>query len=268
MLIRKPVVAGSFYPSSRSAIQQFCEPRLISHTEAVSARAVVLPHAGYIYSGDTACRVLACVQVPEKNLMIGPNHHGYGADFALYAQGQWETPLGRVSIGEDLAGRILEGAEGVVEDTRAHEEEHCLEVIVPLLQMKNAHAKILPLLVGSLDLERTREVAQSLAAVLAAEQDRVLLVISNDMSHFDEDEETRKKDRFALQAIENLDADALAKVVRQYRITMCGFVPVFMLLVMAERLGIRKATLVDYRTSADATGDKDRVVGYAGFVFE
>jgi len=96
----------------------------------------------------------------------------------------------------------------------------------------------------------------------------VTVVISNDMSHYEPDVITRAKDRFALEAIVNLDAEALARSVRTHRITMCGFVPVYMLLVMAAKIGIRKAKLVDYRTSADATGDRSRVVGYAGFIFE
>src|SRR3989338_8837542 len=119
---------------------------------------------------------------------------------------------------------------------------------------------MLPLLVGTLEILDAKEVALECAETLTSFSHPYLIVISNDMSHYEEDTATRKKDRYALEAIQALDAGALVNAVQRHRITMCGFIPVYMLLVMCERLGIQKATLVDYRTSADATGERDRVV--------
>ncbi len=268
MLIRNPCAAGSFYPSSREELFQFCRTYLETSSKQVHAKAVILPHAGYVYSGQTACRVLSRVAVPEKNILIGPNHKRSGSDFALFCRGEWQTPLGKAPVAGDLAMSLLEASHDLRNDEQAHGSEHSLEVLIPFLQFKNPAAQIAPLIVGTLDLGLAREAALAIGTMLAVRKERFLAVISNDMSHYESDEATRRKDRYALDAIENLDEEALVKAVKKYRVTMCGFVPVYMLLVMKEALGIKSATLVDYTTSADATGDTERVVGYAGFIFE
>ena len=182
-------------------------------------------------------------------------------------EGAWATPLGRVPIQDDLAMALLRACPYLVTDERAHEFEHSLEVEVPFLQIKNPSCAIVPLVVATLDLKSAHEVATALGGVIARWPEPVLLIVSTDMNHYESDEVTRKKDRYALSAIENLDETALAKAVKEFNITMCGFVPVYMLLAMKHALGLKKAALVDYRTSGDATGDRDRVVGYAGFIF-
>ncbi|MDA9101131.1 AmmeMemoRadiSam system protein B [Omnitrophica bacterium] len=268
MLIRKPHVAGSFYPADAGELRQFCSGlEQFPEQDVVNARAVILPHAGYIYSSRTAIKVLQKVQVPQTVFMIGPDHRQQGGDFSAFADGQWNTPLGEVPVDKHLGQAVLKQVPLIRDDPQAHTFEHSLEVIVPLLQCRNPEIQMLPLLVGTLDTSKAQEAAEGLADVLAGRED-IMLVISTDMSHYEEDQATRKKDRFALEAIENLDAQALLAAVKAFRITMCGFIPVYMLLLMAERLGIRKATLADYRTSADASGDRERVVGYAGFYFE
>lgn len=267
-LLRKPHAAGSFYPSEPSEIREFCESYLsASGNSAVNARAVILPHAGYVYSGKTACLVLDKVQVPDTVVLIGPNHWGTGSAFAIYAQGIWETPLGKVPIASDLAASMFEASHDLKMDDKAHAKEHSLEVLVPMLQIKNPQFRMVPLIVGSLDFEELSSVAQDLGAFLASRKEKPLLVISNDMSHYAPDDITRKKDRYALDAILALDDEALLNAVQKHKITMCGLAPVYMLLVMHEALGITEAELVHYTTSAEASGDTSRVVGYAGFIF-
>ena len=254
--------------SNSSELKQFCQPRLETTEALICAHAILLPHAGYIYSGDTACQVLSRVEMPSKILLIGPNHWGAGSDFALFTKGGWETPIGRVPVDEDLA-EVFSGKSSILKpDHEAHAEEHSLEVIVPMLQVKNPNVRIVPLIVGTVNFDLAREVAKQIGEALQSQPEKVLTVISSDMSHYDPDDVTRKKDRYALDAIEQLDAEALLKAVKDHQVTMCGLLPVYMLLVMKDFLQIKKATLVDYRTSADATGEKDRVVGYAGFIFE
>jgi AmmeMemoRadiSam system protein B len=231
------------------------------------AKAVVVPHAGYVYSGKTAGEVIRKVQIPEVCLLLGPNHWGVGLPFALVNEGSWETPLGSVPIERDFASGLLAACHDLAVDSQAHEREHSLEVEVPLLQYRNPEVKIVPLLIGTLDLERTRRVALSLARFLKT-RSGFLIVASTDMNHYENDEVTRKKDRYALQAIEALDAEGLQKVVAAHHITMCGYVPVYLTLLLVKALGAKRATLVDYRTSAEASGDYERVVGYAGFIIE
>ncbi len=268
MLTRKPHVAGSFYPSEPSELANYCQSRLVPSSSEMRARAVILPHAGYIYSGEVACGVLSRVKVPEKNLLIGPDHRGYGSDFSLFGEGEWQTPLGNVPIEKPLARAVLEISRDIEKNEEAHRFEHSLEVLVPFLQTKNQNLKIVPVIAGTLNFQLAREVAILIAEMLVTKKEDILVVISNDMSHYAEDSATRKKDRYALDAIENLDAAALLKAIREHDITMCGMVPVYMLLAMHEKLGVQKASLVDYRTSAEVTQDRQRVVGYAGFIFE
>ena len=228
---------------------------------------MILPHAGYIFSGKTAAEVIRRVEIPEVCFLIGPNHRGQGHPFALVSEGSWETPLGGTSIDRDFASGLLEACHDFRSDTQAHEEEHSLEVEIPFLQYQNPQVKIVPLIIGALDLEWSREVALSLIEFLRT-RSRFLIVASTDMNHYESDEATRKKDRYALQAIEALDEESFSRAVKLYHITMCGFIPVYMTLIVAKALGATKTTLVDYRTSAEASGDYDRVVGYAGFIIE
>ena len=268
MTVRKPHVAGTFYPADPEELREFCQTRFSHSTSTRCPRAVILPHAGYFFSGDTACEVLSRITIPQVNFLIGPNHTGYGSKFAIMDEGQWATPLGSTAIHGPLAEALLESSPALRVDEPAHRYEHSLEVELPLLQVKNESAQIVPLIVGTLDLNAAREIALACARVIVSWPEPILLVVSNDMSHYESDEVIRKKDRYALEAIESLDEEALARAVRQHRITMCGFVPVYMLLVMKQSLGIQKASLIDYRTSGDVTGDRDRVVGYAGFILD
>lgn len=265
---RAPSVAGTFYPDNPTELKEFCDSHLKPEKSAQKARAIILPHAGYIYSGETACRVLSRVKVSDTVVLIGPNHRGVGSEFAMTAAGVWETPLGEVAIDSQLASKFLEASHDIVNDELSHRYEHSLEVEIPLLQTKNPKLKIVPMVIGTLDFDWAKQVAHACGEILASAKKEILVVISTDMSHYESDDVTRKKDRYALEAIQHLDEQALLEAVRRYNITMCGIVPVYMLLCMKDLLGIKSAALVDYTTSADATGDKDRVVGYAGFIFE
>ena len=268
MSIRMPQVAGSFYPADPSEIRCFAEP-LLKNPEpiAAAAKAVILPHAGYQYSGLTACETLQRVNVPKDNVLLGPDHRGAGGDFSIFSHGEWRTPLGKSKIAEGLAQSLKKSCPAIEDDEWAHSHEHSLEVLVPLLELKNPACEIVPILAGTLNVDLARETAKEMAACLVSLSPAPLIVISNDMSHYESNDATRKKDPYALRAIENLDADALIKAVRDHRITMCGFIPVYMFLVMAQTFKIQSSVLVDYRTSAEATGERDRVVGYAGFLF-
>lgn len=268
MAVRQPAVAGSFYPSDPTQLRKFFAKNLTLSTLLQSAKAVIVPHAGYIYSGLTACRVLSRVKIPKKILLIGPNHRGIGSSFAVQAQGIWKTPLGDVRIAQDLAQGLLKACPAIREDALAHCEEHSLEVEIPILQARNPDIEIVPLIVGTMDLDQAREVAHACGQFLSKYPHEFLMVVSTDLNHYKNDSETRVKDRYVLQAIEKLDSRLLAQEVGQHKISMCGFVPVYMLLEMKSFLPLESAELVDYRTSAETSGDYDRVVGYAGFILK
>ena len=265
--VRKPYVAGSFYPAEPRKLQDFLAQHLEPIFPLCPAKAVILPHAGYLYSGKTVGEVLRRVKIPEVSFLLGPNHEGVGEAFALYPEGGWETPLGLVPVDREFTAGLLESSHDLRADPQAHEREHSLEVEVPFLQHRNPRVKIAPLVIGTLDLDWAREVALSLVEYLKS-RPHFLIVVSTDLSHYESNAATRKKDRYALEAMVALDETALAKGVESHRITMCGFVPAVVGLVLAKALGAEKGTLVDYRTSAEASGDFDRVVGYAGLIIE
>lgn len=260
-------MAGSFYPAETHKLKKLLSSLLLPFVPGRSVKAVILPHAGYIYSGRTVGKVIRQVNIPPTCFLIGPNHQGRGEPFAVYPEGRWATPLGQTPIDEEFASGLLEASHDLAPDLNAHQMEHALEVEVPFLQFRNREVRIVPLVIGTLNLLRVREAALSMTEYLKT-RSSYLLVISTDMSHYDNDQATREKDRYALSAIEALDEEKLAEAVKRYGITMCGFAPVYLALILAKALGAQKATLVDYRTSADASGDYDRVVGYAGFIID
>lgn len=265
--VRKPYVAGSFYPADSSALKEFLTASLKPISSLSHAKAVILPHAGYEYSGKTTAEVLKRTAVPSHCFLIGPNHRGAGYPFALFPEGSWETPLGPVPVDREFTSGLLESSHDLRADLFAHEREHSLEVIIPFLQFRNPAVKIAPLVIGTLDLDWSRQAAFSLLEFLKT-YSNFLIVVSTDMSHYETEDTARRKDQHALRAIETLDEEKLVQVVENHQITMCGFVPVFLSLILVKGLGARKASLVDYRTSAEANGDKRRVVGYAGFIIE
>lgn len=265
--MRRAHVAGSFYPAEPGPLLEFLRDRLVPSPSLRQPKAVILPHAGYVYSGETAALVLRQSHVPDRCFLVGPNHRGVGSSFSLYPEGSWETPLGIVPIDRELTSGLLESCPDLCPDAEAHWNEHSLEVEIPLLQYRNPRIKIAPLVIGTLDLDQTRDVADSMGDFFS-NQEEILIVCSSDMNHYENDDLTRKKDRYALDAIEALDEKALDKAVKRYFISMCGFVPVYLTLILVKALGAQKATLLDYRTSADGGGGSERVVGYAGFIIE
>ncbi|MBE0598699.1 MAG: AmmeMemoRadiSam system protein B [Desulfuromonadales bacterium] len=263
---RKPAVAGQFYPGEESELRQLVEGLLVGTDEQEAALGIVSPHAGYIYSGAIAGRTFARVKVPRRVIILGPNHHAFSHPAALFPPGSWQTPLGEVPIDEQLTAQLLRESPLLVTDPLTHRYEHALEVQLPFIQVRNPQASIVPICLGFSSLEKLLAIGQALARAIAASPEPVLMVASNDMSHFETGEVGRKKDDQALERVLALDPEGLWQTVRNHRISMCGVVPVTVMLAAARQLGASRATLVGYSNSGDVTGDQSQVVGYAGVV--
>lgn len=266
MNIRKPQVAGRFYPGNKKALSEFLDENLNYGEEKKDALGVIMPHAGYIYSGKTAARTISKVNLPDTVIVIGPNHTGAGEPFALMAEGVWETPLGEVPIDEDLAGKLLDASDLLADDQFAHAYEHSIEVELPFLKKLNENIKIVPICVGTHSLENARQVGEATGKVLKELGREATIIASSDMTHYESAETAEAKDKHAIDAILALDENALAEAVKKYDITMCGYVPAYIMLVAAKQMGASKAELVEYTTSGEVSGDFDQVVGYAGFL--
>jgi len=180
------------------------------------------------------------------------------------SDGAWETPLGEVPIDAELAAALKERFPALHEDSAAHRAEHAAEVELPFLQLRQPELSFVPIALGTAQFEPLEHLGLAVAEVIAAQSDPVLIVASSDMNHYESDAVTRAKDHRAIERILSLDPRGLYDVVTQQDISMCGFGPAVAMLTAARKLGAKAAELVKYATSGDVSGERDRVVGYAG----
>ncbi len=229
------------------------------------ALGVVSPHAGYVYSGHVAGAVFSRVAVPKNVLVLNPNHHGWGEDFALAPAGVWETPLGDVEINERLNRLLLEGT-AAEEDERAHYMEHSGELQLPFLKFRRDDVSVSLVCIACNDIEKLLEFGRSVAEAVRKLGEDVLIVASSDMTHYEPAEVAKRKDYAAIERMEALDPKGLWNVVKEQAISMCGVGPVAAMMEAAKNLGAKQARLVRYATSGDVTGDFSQVVGYASLL--
>jgi len=267
--IRKPVVAGRFYPKDAKAINKEIDNFIgKGQTRKVDAVGCILPHAGYLYSGKVAATTLSGINIPELVILLGPNHTGEGFAYSIMTEGVWQTPSGEVRIDNQLAGLILKESRYLKEDALAHLNEHSLEVELPMLQYFKKDIRIIPIAFMSDNVSILREIGVGLAnSILNHDyKGKVLLLASSDMTHYEPEEEARFKDSKAIDAILALDERRLIEDINSLNISMCGYAPVVVLLAAAKALGAKRGNLIIYQTSGDITKDKTSVVGYAGIM--
>jgi len=264
--IRSPAVSGTFYPSSKEGIETLIKGFGIeTPKKKLDALAIILPHAGYVYSGRVAAETAAAVNIRKKIVLLGPNHTGEGSPASIMAQGTWQTPLGPVNIDSKLAREILTKSQFLKEDSLAHRREHSLEVELPILKFFHPDFEIVPICLAVNDPNVLKQLGQSIAeAIKETGASDVLIVASSDMTHYEPQSQAVKKDNQTIQAILNLDDDLLLERVDSLNISMCGYAPVACMLSAVKLLGAKSAKLIKYQTSAAVTGDERAVVGYAG----
>jgi MEMO1 family protein len=264
-MLRQPVVAGAFYPGNKAQLESSLQ-QLVPPAQAGPGLGVVLPHAGYVYSGAIAGATLARISLPDRIVLLGPNHTGAGAAFAVSGARAWQTPLGEIALDGELANRIVNTIALAQFDEAAHRREHSLEVLLPFIQWLNPAAQIVPVCIRSHTLEALLEFGSGLAACLVDGAQPPLIIASSDMSHYLPGELARELDFLALDQALALDPAGLFRVVLQRRISMCGVAPCVAMLQACLGLGATHAELVRYGNSGDQTGDQSEVVGYAGLV--
>ena len=259
--IRPPAVAGLFYPADAAVLAATVADLLAAAPPArsgsVAPKAVIAPHAGYIYSGATAARAYALLQPLRGRIrrvvLLGPTHRVAVRGLAVPGVAYFRTPLGDIPLdGQAIAA--LRGLPQVVVSDAAHAQEHSLEVHLPFLQTVLGDFELVPLAVGDASPE---DVAQVLRRVWGG--DETLIVVSSDLSHFHRYAAAQTLDRATAGAILELRTDLDHQQA-------CGATPVCGLTLLARELGLQPE-LVDLRNSGDTCGDRDRVVGYAAFAF-
>jgi len=278
---RLPAQAGTFYPDTegalRTQIQQSFLHRLgprvmptIPGTRNQNLLGLIVPHAGYKYSGPVAAHSyykLASAGIFESIIILGPNHTGLGSGISTMTEGEWRTPLGDVPIDADLAREIVDSSDLVDVEDEAHRSEHSIEVQLPFLQfIYPRRFKFVPICMMLQDLKTSMEVGEAISR--AAEKYGAAVLASSDWTHYEPQEEARSKDKQAIEAALQMNEKKFQEIIEERPVSACGYGPVTAMIHAAKLQGVRSGNLLSYQTSGDVTGDKGSVVGYAAASFE
>ena len=274
MPTRQPVAAGRFYPGDKATLQKEINHYLQNDKSGQkfshSPWGVMLPHAGYIFCGDILGATLSGISLPENLIILCPNHTGYGAPLSVWPSGDWLTPLGLTPVNSTLAKEIIDSGSGFQADFQAHLREHSIEVILPFLQTVDPKLTIVPICIGTQNFSLLEQAASGLAEVISADdKNKIGLVVSSDMNHYEDESVTLQKDTAALNSILEMNPQGLLEVTRREKISMCGAVPMTLALLTAKMLGNMHTEIIGHTTSGRVNGDHNHVVGYAGVrIFE
>ena len=276
MGVRKPAVSGMFYAGTAKKLEEQIEwcykhelgPGAIPRVNSKGTReivAIVVPHAGYYYSGPIAAHAyneLADDGIFDTAVILGPNHTGYGYPVSLWAGVSWNTPLGDVEINRELAKRLL--GDVIKVDETAHIHEHSIEVQLPWLQHLYKKVKVVPISMLAQDIETARAVGKAISQI----GDNLIVIASSDFTHYEPHSVAMEKDGSIIEAIVDLDEEELYERCKSLDCTMCGYGPVASAMVAAKEMNAKKATLLKYATSGDTSGDFSQVVGYSSIVIK
>ncbi len=259
---RNEAVAGYFYPEDSESIITFIEKH-IEDVEQKHYKTVLVPHAGYIYSGKTAVKTLSRVKLTDTVIILATNHTGFGESIAVWSDGEWATPLGDIKVDNILAEQII-NTSLAKPDIVAHVRDHAIEVILPILKYLKDDIKIVPISVMGMNPDRLASLALDLHKIVSD----CTVIVSTDFNHYEDKQTTDAKDFLAIEHILNVDAYSLYDKVMDNSISMCGIYPTFLALCMASKNGASVGELVEHTTSAEASGDESSVVGYAGILIK
>ncbi len=270
--IREPVVAGAFYPKSATVLQGavsrlFGEPVEVTESPLASAVGLIVPHAGYVYSGPTAAvgyRWLATLGRPAWALILGANHTGMGRPVSLAREGTWRTPLGEAPIAAELADRLIEKGLEVAEV--AFLREHSIEVQLPFLQFLFGESfPFVPACVMTPTLSELMRAGEAIADVMRDQPG--VVITSSDFTHYEPHDVAKERDQKAIERILALDVEGFYRSLAEERLSICGGGAIAILMTIARTLGWDKTCLLTYATSGDISGDRSAVVGYAAICF-
>jgi MEMO1 family protein len=294
-IVRPPAVAGQFYPSDKDELYELIHwsftsslgpgkfPTLnyaldIDHNSKF--RVVVVPHAGYIYSGPVAAHSYEIVFNffqefrNAKDLavvILGPNHYGLGSGVAISGADFWETPLGRVRVAKDIRKRMISESNIVDIDDLAHSREHSIEVQVPFIQAMAGsnpdRISIVPVSMMLQDIETAREVGETLYSAVRSSETPCLIIGSSDLTHYEPHDIAYRQDHFLLAEVEKINLTSFYAVLERNNISACGYGAIAAVMHLSKKFGLSKGVLLKYATSGDTSGDRSSVVGYSSVHF-
>lgn len=266
---RKSIASGSFYPSDPEDLRDYIRdlftskrgpgelPNIDGFKKSVG---LISPHAGYMYSGATAAHAYFAASEfgkPDIVVILGPNHTGYGKPISIWPMGVWKTPLGNVSVDENIANALVDSFHSASLDYDAHLFEHSIEVQIPFLQFTlGTGFKILPICLMDQREDVMRELGNVLRKIL--KDKRFWIIASTDLNHYEDHESTIYKDKLVMDAVSSNSVDDLYEIINREKITICGFGCVATLLF--SEVGMPK--ILKHSTSGEISDDFEKEVGY------
>lgn len=269
--VRPPILAGTWYPGDRVELKETIL-HFLSKADLPPVvgelKAVIVPHAGYMYSGQVAACAYRLLQERrfKRVILVGPSHRMPFRGVSVNLQSGYKTPLGVVPVDRLTGQRILDQAPFASWVKEAHAMEHSLEIQLPFLQVALSRFQIVPILMGQQNYEMCLKLAKLLVDLVRGEKETLLLA-SCDLSHFHSYEEAKALDHQFIHHVRTLDPEGLDKDLSSGKCEACGGGPVKAIMIASQGLGADRAFILNYANSGDVTGDRRRVVGYLSAAF-
>ncbi|MFA5059759.1 MAG: AmmeMemoRadiSam system protein B [Candidatus Omnitrophota bacterium] len=269
--VKAPNASGQFYSADPKKLSDDIDGMLLQAKNVEiggKIKILIVPHAGYIYSGGVAAFGYKAAQKNSYGtiVIVAPSHFSDFEGFSIWPQGSFETPLGSVSVDEEFSNQLIAADDRIKSFPQAFDREHALEVQIPFLQKTFSQLKIVPILTGRPRYNDSKALATALTSAIGERED-VLIVVSTDLSHYHDDATARRMDKATLAAIENFQGEQLWLQCSLKAMEMCGFPGVVTAIAFAKENNINKAEIIHYANSADVTNDKSSVVGYGAVAF-
>ena len=276
-MIRKSCVSGMFYENNPNFLKKNLDnlfnkiPEKNEKYEKIVAG--IVPHAGYIYSGKTACYTFNEIrknELPDTFIILGPNHTGYGTKIDVCDYKKWETPLGLVDVDYEFIQELLNIDSNVYIDNNAHVREHSIEVELPFIQFicEGHDFKIVPIVISQQIPQLCEKLAKSLDEVIKKLNRNCVIIASTDLNHYDDQETTTFLDNKIIKSVESMDMNQMVKDIIDYDITMCGYGPVITATFYSKLQNANTSIVLNHTTSGETSGDYNSVVGYmSGIIF-
>jgi len=269
--IKQPNVAGQFYPKNALQLATAIDKMIKNAKVTPSTRdidIIIVPHAGYVYSGQVAAYSFKAVSNKQFNtiIILAPSHFYGFKGISIWEEGGFNTPLGTVPVDAEFAKQLIARNDKFYFDEKAFEQEHSLEVEIPFLQKTFDNFKIVPIVMGQTSFSLLDDFATALHSVIA-DRDDVLIVVSTDLSHYHDDKTATAMDHRTIETIASFNAEKLYKECQRGTMEACGCVPTTAAILYAKHKGINESKVLGYAHSGQVSGDLERVVGYSSIVF-
>lgn len=264
--LRPSILAGRWYPRPRNALTQTIQ-RFLTRVKTPAfdgeLKAVIVPHAGYKYSGHVAANAYKLLSKKQfrRVILIGPSHRTGFKGVSVNLQTGYETPLGIVPVDLEMARKILDTGPNIRWLRKAHAFEHSLEIQLPFLQTVLHNFKIVPVIMGQQDFKTCLNLANTLVQVLKDAKDTLLLA-SSDLSHYHPYNKANAFDHRFIKDLKNFDPQGLSKDLSLGKCEACGGGPVITVLLASKAIGADQVIILNHANSGDITGDHSQVVGY------